>query len=275
MIKRNTTDILGIRIDCVKRTEAIERLKEMLDLKSQSIISTPNTEMIIKAQIDEDFRDILNNRSKMNLADGVGLLWAAKFLSLSSPRNGWRYLVVPLFWLLTILMIPFSAKFFRSIIPDKIPGSDFIWDMARLSAKENNKLFLLGGVATVAERAALKLQTDIPGLKIAGVYSGLPKDAPGILDAVNRSRPDVLLICLGSPKQERWLSDNLAKTTAKIGIGLGGSFDFIAGERQRAPKWLQRIGFEWLFRLIQEPARFQRQLAIPKFMWLVLLKKLR
>jgi len=273
---RQTVDLLGIKIDNISLSEAEEKLISFVDDNKKSIITTPNTEFIIRAQDDEEFRNILNKVARLNLPDSYGLLWATRFLSLPSPKNKYlKYIIVPIYWLLSLIFLPILPRFYHNPLREKISGSDFIWSIAKVSARNKYKIFLFGGVATVAERTALRLQTDVHDLRIAGVYPGdLTKPATEIIEAINRSRADIILVCLGSPLQERWLVENLNKTCCKIGIGLGGTFDFVAKITPRAPLWMRRSGLEWLFRLFVEPSRAKRQLALPKLAWLVLKEKL-
>jgi N-acetylglucosaminyldiphosphoundecaprenol N-acetyl-beta-D-mannosaminyltransferase len=273
-MKRDFFSVLGIKIDDITTKEAKERLAILSEKKGQSIIATPNAEFIVTAQKDEIFKRILSEESSLNLPDGAGVLWAAKFLSLKLPKERW--LKAPLafiYWFFTLLFLPLFVRIKKDPFPEKISGADFIWDIAHFAAEHNQKLFLVGGAPTVAERTALKLQTDIYNLRIGGVHSGLAEEFDEIEEAINKSRADILLVAFGAPKQEKWLSQHLKKTCCKIGIGLGGSFDFVAGTQQRAPKWIQNIGFEWLFRLIKEPWRIKRQMAIPKLIWLILKEK--
>lgn len=273
---RQTFPVLGIKIDNLTYTEAVQRLGGLMEKKSQSIITTPNAEFIITAQKDEIFKKILNDEASLNLPDGYGLLWAGKFLSVKLPTEKW--LKIPLaviIWLFSLVFLPLFVRLKKEPLPERISGSDFIWDIAKFATENNHKLFLLGGAPTVAERTALKLQTDIYGLRIGGVHSGRAEDFNDIQEAINKSRAEILLVSFGAPKQEKWLSQHLKKTCCKIGVGLGGTFDVIAGTQQRAPKWMQNLGLEWLHRLVQEPTRFKRQLAIPKLMWLVLLEKIK
>jgi N-acetylglucosaminyldiphosphoundecaprenol N-acetyl-beta-D-mannosaminyltransferase len=262
-------------IDSLTEQLAAEALPKLMS-KKHSLICTPNVEFIIRAQNDDEFRDILARQSSLNCADGIATLWALRFLTWKSPRIPViRELVIFLEWILSIILIPILPGLYRYPIPQRLSGSDFIWTIARFAADNNYRVFLLGGAPTVAERASLVLQTQIHNLKVAGVHSGSPKDTPKILEAVNKSHSDILLVAFGAPKQEKWLSENLSKTSCHIGIGLGGTFDFIAEIRRRAPAWMRRSGLEWLYRLAQEPSRIARQMSIPKFLYLVLIKRLR
>lgn len=265
-------DLLGVKVDSEKLSDG--QLDGLFKSQKKHLIFTPNTEFVMRAQRDENFKKILN-KADVSLPDGIGLLWAAKFLSMKSPDIwGIKQIVIVLQWLITILLIPIIPRYFKNPISERISGADYVWDLARYAKENNLRLFLLGGGPTVAERAALVLQTEIYGLKIAGSSSLSPKDSKEIIEQINKSKADILLVAYGAPKQENWLFDNLKKTTAKIGMGIGGTFDFIAGTRKRSPKWIQRIGLEWFFRLIIEPKRIFRQLSIPAFMCLVLRKRL-
>lgn len=270
-------EILGVRIDALSRSEAIKIAAGFLEEKKASLIFTPNPEIVVMAQKDRGLMEILNCRSSLNLPDGAGLLWAAKFNSLIVPAApaAFKRAVIFLQWLFTLCLIPFYPKYLCSPLPERVSGVDFACDLARLSAKNRSRLFLLGGAPTVAERVALKLQTEILNLRIAGVHSGTPGETQNIIEAANRSKADVILVAFGAPKQEKWLSQNINSTACRIGMGVGGTFDFIAGVRKRAPLWMQKSGLEWLFRLATEPGRFRRQLAIPVFVWLVLKQKLK
>ncbi len=268
------TSVLGVKLDAISKNELNDKLDQLSTKKDKAFIFTINSEFIIRAYHDKEFRHILNSGA-LNLADGVGPIWAAKFKSFNvSHFPIIREISIIFLWLLSILAIVIYPKFLKKPLPDKISGSDFVWDFAKYAKKNNYKIFLLGGGTTVAERAALKLQTDIYGLKIAGVSSLDPKDSKEIIRQVNKSRANILLVAYGSPKQEYWLKDNLNKTTCQFGAGLGGTFDFLAGVKKRAPKIMQNLGLEWLFRLIYEPKRLKRQLAIPKLMFLMLYRKL-
>lgn len=268
--------VLDVQIDCIRTDEAISKIDELMNKYAHSIITTTNTEFIMQAYRSSIFRDILNNDSRLNIPDGIGVLWAARFDAVKTPSN--KYLAYPyltLIWLFFIILIPFTRKFFRNPIPEKISGADFIWPLCRLASEKKYRVFLLGGAPTIAERTALKLQTEIVDLRISGMYSGKASEIDEIVAAVNKSKADILLVAFGAPKQEIWLKNNLKKTCCKLGVGLGGTFDFIAGANTRAPLMIQRCGLEWLFRLVLQPSRIKRQINIPIFMWLVLINRLK
>ena len=270
-ISRKKINILGIPIDSFSRTEAVRFIDQKIIGSKPVFITTVNAEFLNRAITDGAVFDMLSN-STLNFADGIGVLWAAKFLSLKLPDNKfWRQVAgfLKLFGSLsTIILYP---KYLKSPIPERVSGSDFIWDLSNYAAKNDLRIFLLGGEPTVPEQAALKLQTDVLDLRVAGTYEGSAKieDERKIISIVKESEADIICVAYGVPAEELWLERNLGKTGAKIGIGVGGTFDFLAGRRKRAPRFIQTIGLEWPWRLILEPRRFRRQLALPKLIWRV------
>lgn len=274
-MKRNTFKILDIKIDSIDVEEAELHLAEMMESEKPSIICTPNTEFIIKAQHDEEFKKILNTKSKLNLPDSYGLLWAARFMTLSAPKIPvLREITIILEWILSLILLPIISRQYHYPLKEKISGSDFIWDIARFAAKNKYRIFLFGGAPVVAEQTALKLQTEVFDLRIAGMFHGDLMREDEAIEAMKKSRADILLVCLGAPLQEKWLDANLVSTGCKIGVGLGGTFDFIAKIVPRAPRFMQKSGLEWLYRLFVEPKRFKRQFALPQMALLVLKDKL-
>lgn len=269
-------EILGVKIDAITDREALSKLLEFSKGGRSKIICTPNTEFVMTAQTDEEFLHILNTKSSLNLADGFGILWAAKFNTFSRPKTKvLREIIIVLQWIFSIILIPIYPNFFTYPIPQRLSGSDFIYTISHFAAKNKLRVFLLGGAATVAERTALVLQTAIYDLKICGVYSGKAENVPEIVEMAKNSKVDILLVAFGAPKQEKWLVSNLSKTGAKIGIGLGGTFDFVSGAKSRAPKWMRKSGLEWLYRLFCNPRRLGRQMSLPKFMYRILVNRLK
>ncbi len=269
-------DVLGIKIDAMTTAQAEEKVVDFLeDKKSKHIICTPNAEIIMKALKNPDLTKVMNEKSSLNIADGIGPVWAAKFLSFHELKLPvLRELIILIEWMISLVLIPIWPKFFKKPIPERISGSDFVKNIAKLSQKKGKKIYLLGGGPTIAERAALTLQTEFIDLKIAGVDSSNFEEIDKIVYNINKSNADALLVAFGAPKQELWLAQNLRRTSCKIGIGVGGSFDFLAGIKKRSPLFIQRIGLEWLYRLFQEPSRASRQMALPAFAFLVLKSKL-
>jgi len=275
-LKRKKINILGLPIDSFTTEQSLRFIEQKLKSDRPIFITTINSEFLFRALNDQAVFKVLSN-STLNIADGIGILWAAKFLSLKMPKNkNWRVVVAFLKLLFSLAAIIFYPRYLKKPIPERISGSDYIWNLAKMAVKYNLRLFLLGAGPTVAEQAALKLQTDIYNLSVAGTFAGTPSidDEKKIVKIIKNLKADMLFVAYGVPAEELWLARNLGKTGAKIGIGVGGTFDFLAGRKPRAPKFIRAIGLEWLYRLIIEPGRFRRQLALPKFVWRIFKYKL-
>ena len=206
-------------------------------------IATTNPEFVMTAQQDEAFRQLLW-QADLCIPDGVGLLMAARWL--------------------------------KRPLPQRVPGSELIYHLAQLAAQNGWRLFLLGAAPGVAEEAAVILQQKYPSLLIAGTYAGTPDPAENeaIVQRINASQADILFVAYGAPRQDKWIARNKESlTTVRLAMGVGGSLDFITGRSIRAPRWLQNLGLEWLYRLIREPWRWRRMLALPRFIWQVATKR--
>jgi N-acetylglucosaminyldiphosphoundecaprenol N-acetyl-beta-D-mannosaminyltransferase len=203
--------------------------------ETPSIVVTLGVEMVMHAQRDARFREVVD-RAALSLCDTIGILLASR------ARHG------PL--------------------RERVPGIELVDALAARSAEAGDlRLFLFGGAAGVAERAAAVLRERYPSVTIAGTCDGFFAGAqsPLIAASIAKSGANALLVGLGSPKQEYWLDDYLTATNCGVGIGVGRSFDVVAGMVSRAPRGWQRLGLEWLFRLLREPSRWRRQLALPRF----------
>jgi len=231
----HAVDILGVRVDDVTYAEALGTLRQAIEQRAPHIVTTPNPEFIMLARRDAAFRAVLN-RAALNIPDGIGLVLAAR---LAGDR-----------------------------LRAHVQGTDLVLMLADESAARGERWFLLGGFGQVAERAAAALSARFPGLVIAGALSGspLPSDDEAMRARIRAAgRVDVLLVAYGAPKQEDWLDRNLAELRIPVGIGVGGVFNYLSGEAVRAPGWVRRIHLEWLHRLITQPWRWRRQLALPAF----------
>ena len=228
-----------MRIDALTYPALLDSVAQMIDEGRPHQIATANPEFVMHAQRDPTFRAVLE-RADLCMADGVGLLWAARRLG--------------------------------HCLPERVTGSDSVPLIAARAARQGWRLFLLGAAPGVAERTAAILTRQNPGLQIAGAFAGSPAEgeAPAIVDRIRRARVDVLLVAYGAPAQDLWISRHRDELAVPVMMGVGGTFDHIAGVQRRAPGWLQRIGLEWLFRLVTQPRRWRRQLTIPQFVWRVL-----
>ncbi len=238
---RDCVAILGLAVDALTYEAWLAQITAWLDGPPGPArqICTVNPEFMMVAQQDFRFRQVLA-RADLCLADGVGLLIAARML-------GQR-------------------------LPARVTGSDGVPKLADLAAERGWSLYLLGAAEGIAAQAAEVLQRDNPGLRIVGTFSGSPAaaDEDALVARVNASGADVLLVAYGAPKQDLWIARNLPRLQVKMAMGVGGTFDFIAGVVPRAPMWMRRAGLEWLFRLYLEPRRITRQMRLPRFIWAVL-----
>jgi N-acetylglucosaminyldiphosphoundecaprenol N-acetyl-beta-D-mannosaminyltransferase len=231
--------LLGVPIDVVTAQTSVERLLQMLSLPKGHHVMTPNAEMLVAAARDNGFRELLN-ATDLNLPDSGGMVWMAKWTG--------------------------------QHLPERVTGIDTVERLcARLTPEQ--PIFLLGGKPGVAEKAALILRSRNPNLRIAGTFAGSPKeeDAGDIINRINTAKPHILLVAYGAPKQDQWIHAHLPKLpTVRIAMGVGGTFDFLAGTQKRAPVWMQRMYLEWLWRLLLQPSRWRRiATAVLVFPWLV------
>ena len=235
-------DVLGVGFDNLQMDEAIDAAGKMLDDGGRHYIVTPNPEIVWMCRDDERLCDIVNS-ADLVLADGVGITYGAKILG--KP------------------------------LKDRVPGIDFISRLFGELKSSDKTVFLLGAKPGVADKAAENLREEYPGLKIVGTCDGYFQDDSVPIDKINSVKPDLLLVCLGCPKQEYWMHDNIDKLDVKLMAGLGGSLDVFAGVAERAPEKWQKLGLEWFYRLIKEPKRITRMMKLPAFMFAVTGQRLR
>jgi len=234
-----TISILGVPIHDVTTEETLTLIDLFVHEDVPRQICTVNPEFIMLAQKDLEFKQILES-STLNLPDGIGVVWAAK--RLGHP------------------------------VRERVAGSDLVGQITDRAQTTGWHIFLLGAAEGVAEQAAIKLRERYPQTHIVGAYAGSPRleDEADIAARIRSSVANVLLVAYGAPQQDKWIARNLERTGVSVAMGIGGSLDFIVGTQKRAPQWMQRVGLEWLYRLVREPWRWRRQLALPRFVWRVL-----
>lgn len=249
--------ILDINFDTVTFEEALSLAKKWADEQVQRYIVTPNPEILLEAQKNPHFKEILN-RSSLNIADGTGILWASTYLIKTENKSKATKILK---WFSTLLLALIKPKSIRKIFPERVTGTDLMQKICGTIKDKKLKIFLLGGIPGVAEKVKEELEKAHQSIKIAGTHSGNPNENEEneIINKINNSNADILFVAYGAPKQETWIARNLKKLkNIKLAIGVGGAFDFIAGTKKRAPNWMRHIGLEWLYRLIQEPSRIKR-----------------
>jgi N-acetylglucosaminyldiphosphoundecaprenol N-acetyl-beta-D-mannosaminyltransferase len=248
MLKKQT--ILGVHITDEQRENILKYILQELDRgRKKLFIVTPNPEIIVYAQSHLDYKDKLN-AADVSLPDGVGLTYASQLMG--KP------------------------------LEERITGTDFIEELCKVARKKPLRMGFLGGRGKVAERTAECLKAKYPWIEVAyaadeanGLWqiadSKEQKEKTPLAISHKLSRQiDILFVAYGFPKQEEWIYDNLDKLPVKAAMGVGGAFDYISGSVPRAPRLLRSVGLEWLFRLIMQPWRLKRQLALITFLRLVL-----
>ncbi|MCO6450250.1 MAG: WecB/TagA/CpsF family glycosyltransferase [Caldilineales bacterium] len=230
--------ILGVPVHPLTYAHWLELVGQFISEREPRQICTANPEFVMMALRQPEFMRVLLN-ADLVLADGAGLLWAAK-------KQG-------------------------TPLPERVTGSDGIYLLAERAAAAGWRLFLLGAALGVAERTASALVGRYPDLIISGVYAGSPQDADfaNIAERVRSASPDILLVAYGAPKQDFWIARHRQELGVPVSIGVGGAFDHVVGVQRRAPAWLIRLNLEWLWRLITQPWRWRRQLDLPRFVWAV------
>lgn len=236
---RKTVDILGIPVDAITMKDAVERVGAFVREGGAHAIYTPNAEIMMAAQRDHELKEILK-KSDMLVADGAGVVLASKLLG--RP------------------------------VPEKVSGVDLVREVFKVYAANGLSCYLFGAKPGFAQEAADRIKAEYPGLMIAGFHDGYftEQEEAEIIDDINRSSPDILLVALGAPKQEKWIYSRLGKLNAKVCMGVGGTIDILSGRVQLCPDFFRRNGLEWLYRLYKEPRRARRQLDLPRFMLRVL-----
>ena len=257
--------VLGLPVDAVDQQSALDQMLRFITTQeteptvqplhsigrsvtpSCQRVITLNPEMVMAARTDPALWASIQ-RAALVVADGVGVLWAARLAGERLQR--------------------------------RVTGVDLLEAFAAVAARDKLRIFLLGARPGVAEQVAQRLQARHRGLCIVGVYAGSPAiaDESAIMERLRVAAPQALFVAFGSPAQELWLArhaETLGTLGVRVGVGVGGAFDFIAGRRRRAPRWLRRAGLEWLFRLALEPWRWRRMLALPRFALAALAERLR
>lgn len=235
-------EVMDIPFDNVTMEEALDAAQRLIDAPGTAYVVTPNSEIVYETMFQPDLREIVC-QADLVLPDGAGVVLGAKILG--TP------------------------------LKQKVAGIDFGHGLMNRLKDTDKTFYFLGSKPGVAELAAQKMQEKYPGLKICGTADGYFQDEDAVVAAVNEKKPDVLFVCLGAPKQERFMAKHKDALQAQLMVGLGGSLDGFAGIAKRAPKWMIRLNLEWFYRLIREPKRLGRMMRLPKFLWRVLLRRMK
>lgn len=227
-------DILGVQVDSLRMQEAVAQVEQYMDEHAGVLVATANAEMIMRATQDAALMRILNEAALV-VPDGAGTVWASRHLGVD--------------------------------MPERVAGYDLAQELMRRAPEKQRRIFFFGSAPGVAEKAKAKAEALYPGISIVGVRNGFfsSADVPAIVEEIKAAQPDLLLAALGVPKQEKWLDAHLKELGVPVSIGVGGTFDVMAGIMKRAPLWMQKAKLEWLFRGLLQPKRAGRLLALPRF----------
>lgn len=234
----NHVTILGCRLDAIDADEATDAILGFAREGAGAQIVTLGTEMVVHAQHDARYREVVNTCA-LSLCDTVGLLAVARSRGAD--------------------------------LRERVTGVELVEHLCARGAGEGLRIFLFGGAPGIAQQAAEELERRYPGVRVVGTRSGYfaPDESAAIAQEIRASGAQLLFVGIGFPKQEYWLAEHLRETGCGAGIGVGGSFDVLSGNVQRAPERWRKLGLEWLYRLVREPHRWRRQLALPHFVLLV------
>ena len=231
--------ILGIKISAVDTATTLATIEEFIRSGRPHMVVTADSSAVVLARKDRELREIINSADLVT-PDSVGILWA--------------------------------ARRFGTPLPERVSGVDVVESLCDRAARSGYRVFLLGAAPGVAEAAAEKLQQKYPGLTVAGTHHGFfrPEDSASVVRKIRESKPDILFVGMGIPLQEKWLYRHLDELRVPVSMGVGGTFDVVSGKVKRAPKWLQRHGLEWIFRLANNPRKIRKCLTLPVFVLMVL-----
>ncbi len=237
-MSRKTIDILGVNVDSIEFEKAVDVAESLMKSEEISMIFTPNPEIIMCARDDSELRSILNS-ADLCTADGIGVVYASRIIG--KP------------------------------VPERVAGFDVVCALLERAAKSGTGVFLFGAKPGVAEIAKKNLEEKHPGIKIVGTHDGYFKEdeEAGIVAQINESGAELLLVCLGAPKQEKWIAKHKDELKVNLCMGVGGTLDVLAGTAKRAPKLFIKLNLEWFYRLLKQPTRIGRMMVLPRFILVV------
>lgn len=243
MQKVSPITILNVPVHPYTMSTAVYYIMDRVEHKLKTFVVTANAEIIMMGQSDKQYYDILC-KADLVLPDGAGTVWAGKYLGYD--------------------------------VPERVAGFDLFLEIIKAAADKPVKIFFFGAAPGIAKIAKEKCEIMAPGVNIVGYRDGYftDQDNNAIIKEINDSEADILFLALGAPKQEKWLAQFQDELKPTLSMGIGGSFDVLAGKMARAPKWMQESSLEWLFRLYKQPSRFMRMLALPKFVLRVISYKI-
>lgn len=237
--KSKLVNILGINFLSITNKQFVDQLKTDSNLHLNRFVVTANPEIVLAARKDKEYANIINSADYV-VADGIGIIKGAKIL--------------------------------KKPLPERVTGYDTMLSLLSWANQEHKKIYFLGAKPEVAQTLSSKIKETYPGIHIAGINDGYFKDDSYIVETIKNSNPDIIFVALGFPKQEFFINEH-RHISDSIWMGVGGSFDVLAGYSKHAPIFWQKHHLEWFYRLLQEPQRIIRMMALPKYMLLIYRKK--
>jgi N-acetylglucosaminyldiphosphoundecaprenol N-acetyl-beta-D-mannosaminyltransferase len=234
MIREN---FLGVEVASVNMQAALNEVDNIIEKREPGFIVAINPEKIMKASKDEKLRKLLNSAA-IQIPDGIGVVYASRIN--------------------------------RGNIKSRVTGIDLMEKICELAAKKNYKIYMLGAKPGVADKAASLLREKYKGINVVGIMDGYFKEDKDAILKIKEKKPDILFVAMGSPRQEYWITSNLSELEVPLCMGVGGSYDVICGNIDRAPDFMCKMGLEWLYRLLKEPWRFKRMLVLPVFFFKII-----
>lgn len=242
----NKQPLLNTYINNLDMNESIITIEDLIALDKKSYVVAINVDVVMKIEEDPYLKEIVD-KADLVFVDGKPLVWI--------------------------------SKYYGSPLKAKISGSDLVPLLCEISADKGYKIFIIGGKEGIANKAKENLEAKYKDIRIVGTYCpplGFENDKKE-LEKINRTissvKPDLLFVCLGCPKQEKWIYENIDKYDAKVSICAGATVDFLAGNVKRAPKWMSEHGLEWFYRFLQEPKRLFKRYFIDDIKILKIVKK--
>jgi len=242
----NKQPLLNTYVNNVSMSETLQEICRLVDEKKKSYVVAINVDVVMKIEND-DYLKKITDEADLTLVDGKPLIWIAK----------WH----------------------KHPVKEKISGSDMVPELCRVAQKKGYRIYIIGGKDGIAEQAKSNLEHDLPGIKIVGTYApplGFEKDKDELLrinSKISEVHPDIVIACFGCPKQEKWIYENYHSYDAYVSVCAGATVDFLAGNVNRAPKWMADHGLEWLYRFTQEPKRLFKRYFVDDIKIIKLIRK--
>lgn len=239
--KQEKFDFLGLKFHGLSMDDSMERLEHFIQTKTPRMVFTPTAELIVRANEDHDLMEIYNRTDLLTLDSFV---------------------------------VFYAARLFRKPVSDPVSAARLMFNFLEVIYQKRYKMYLLGAREEVIKKTVENLKTQYPGINIVGWRNGYFdfENDEEVIEDIKTAGPDVLFVAMSSPLKEKFINKNLEKMRVPVAMGVGGSFDIIAGKCRLAPQWVSRMGIEWFYRFLQEPRRLWKRYLVTntKFIMLVI-----